>query len=114
VVNAPPSTNEAPTAVIGSISCTGMNCTFSDASTDPNGDQTIAEWNWIFGDGDSSNDRHPFHVYQTEGPYTVTLTVKDDLGLSSGNTDQENITVTGSGGDGGDGDDDLVAKVDRT
>ncbi|PWR75169.1 PKD domain-containing protein [Methanospirillum stamsii] len=29
---------------------------------------------WEFGDGDTSEDKNPFHCYQFPGPYTVTLT----------------------------------------
>jgi PKD repeat protein len=111
-VNAPP--NEPPTAVIGSISCNGMNCQFDDDSTDPNGAETIAEWNWIFGDGGSSIDRNPSHVYRIQGPYAVTLTVKDNRGVSSLNTDQETVTVPVLGGDGDDDEDDLVTRGDPT
>jgi PKD repeat protein len=77
-VNDAPPANATPSAVIGSISCTGMDCTFTDASTDPDGSQTIAKWNWVFGDGQDSNDRNPSHQYAAVGDYTVTLTVTDD------------------------------------
>jgi PKD repeat protein len=32
-------------------------------------------WKWFFGDGDSSTLKHPSHVYQTPGVYSVTLIV---------------------------------------
>ncbi len=32
-------------------------------------------WSWDFGDGQTSTERHPAHVYSAEGIYTVTLTV---------------------------------------
>jgi gliding motility-associated-like protein len=32
------------------------------------------EWFWIFGDGNTSNQRNPIHTYQIPGTYTVTLT----------------------------------------
>jgi len=70
----PPPPNGAPTAVIGSISCSGMSCTFTDASTDPNGSETIEQWNWLFGDGDNSSEQNPSHDYAVAGDYTVTLT----------------------------------------
>ena len=74
--------NQEPTAVIGSISCTGMDCTFSDASTDPNGANTIRQWSWVFGDGQSSNERNPIHQYAEARDYDVTLTVTDEGNLS--------------------------------
>ena len=93
---APP--NQAPTAVIGSISCTGMTCTFTDASTDPDGNETINQWNWVFGDGASSTERNPVHAYSAPDEYDVELRVTDDGGLSG--TDSERVTAAVE--DGGD------------
>jgi microbial collagenase len=84
---------------IGSISCTGTNCTFADASSDPNGEDTIAEWRWIFGDGESSTDRNPTHTYPSAGDYPVTLTVTDDGGLTG--TNARTVTVAEGGGEEG-------------
>ncbi|HET6777722.1 MAG TPA: Ig-like domain repeat protein, partial [Gemmatimonadales bacterium] len=96
VVTEPPA-NSAPVATIGSISCTGMNCTFTDASTDPNGNDTIAEWNWIFGDGESSTERNPSHVYAAPAEYQVRLTVTDD-GALRGEAGPQIVTVVGMDG----------------
>jgi PKD repeat protein len=90
--------DQAPTAVIGSISCTGMTCTFTDASTDPDGNETINQWNWVFGDGASSTERNPVHAYSTPDEYDVELRVTDDGGLSG--TDSERVTAAVE--DGGD------------
>jgi PKD repeat protein len=35
----------------------------------------IDTWSWDFGDGTSSNEQHPLHIYTNEGSYNVTLTV---------------------------------------
>jgi PKD repeat protein len=35
----------------------------------------ITDWSWHFGDGDSSHQRHPTHVYMDSGTYTVDLRV---------------------------------------
>ncbi len=35
-------------------------------------------WLWSFGDGDSSSLEDPLHVYQTAGPFVVTLTLGND------------------------------------
>jgi PKD repeat protein len=43
---------------------------FTDLST--NGP---VSWSWNFGDGDTSTERHPQHVYDLPGSYTVSLTV---------------------------------------
>jgi PKD repeat protein len=95
------SENQAPNAVIGSISCTGMTCTFTDASTDPDGEDTIAEWSWIFGDGETSTDRNPVHAYSAPDEYDVELRVTDDGGLSD--TVSQQVTVAVEGGGEGEG-----------
>jgi len=38
---------------------------------------------WDFGDGTSSDQTHPTHVYHKPGNYTAMLTVTDEAGLSS-------------------------------
>jgi hypothetical protein len=43
-------------------------------------------WSWTFGDGESSSERNPAHVYAAPGSYTVTLTVTDADGGSSTKT----------------------------
>jgi len=40
-----PAVNQAPVAIIGSITCQGVSCSFSDDSTDPDGADTWAEQN---------------------------------------------------------------------
>lgn len=42
----------------------------------------VTRWNWFFGDGTVSHERHPVHVYRRAGAYTVRLVVTD--GLRSG------------------------------
>jgi anti-sigma factor RsiW len=42
-------------------------------------------YEWDFGDGSTSTEGYPQHVYKSSGSYTVTLTVTDD----KGNTDTE-------------------------
>ena len=46
------------------------------------------EWTWNFGDGTSSTERNPMHIYATSGYYDVTLTVKGESG-----TDMAMMTV---------------------
>ncbi|MCC6688003.1 MAG: PKD domain-containing protein [Saprospiraceae bacterium] len=38
------------------------------------------EWSWSFGDGSSSSEREPVHVYATKGVYEVCLTVSNAYG----------------------------------
>jgi len=52
---------------------------FIDQSTSTEGD--IVEWSWEFGDGATSEEKDPTHVYDKYGYYDVTLTVVDDTGL---------------------------------
>lgn len=39
----------------------------------PNPSDSIATWNWNFGDGTSDTARAPLHCYTTAGPFTVSL-----------------------------------------
>jgi PKD repeat protein len=73
-------TNTPPVAAFNST-CTELDCTFTDQSSDPDG--TISGWGWTFGDGGSSSDQSPTHNYAAAGTYTVTLTVTDDGGATS-------------------------------
>lgn len=54
---------------------------FTDTSTD--GDGSVTEWLWNFGDGNTSNLQNPLHTYAAEDTYSVSLIVKDDQGVSS-------------------------------
>ncbi|HVM46148.1 MAG TPA: PKD domain-containing protein [Candidatus Thermoplasmatota archaeon] len=59
--------------------------TFTDQSFDEDG--TIEAWSWSFGDGSTSQARHPTHSgYQAPGSYAVTLTVTDDRGTTNSTT----------------------------
>ncbi len=44
---------------------------FTDASSGEN----ITQWSWTFGDGGTSDETNPVHVYQNAGKYSVSLTV---------------------------------------
>lgn len=54
------------------------NVSFVDNST---GSPTY--WLWDFGDGNTSTEQNPTHVYDVGGGYTVNLTVKNDLGSNT-------------------------------
>ncbi|PCJ82409.1 MAG: hypothetical protein COA57_13340 [Flavobacteriales bacterium] len=49
------------------------------------------EWNWDFGDGQTSTQHNPQHIYNKKGTYTVNLTVKNTYGCNSNS--QMNINV---------------------
>ncbi|HHH80275.1 MAG TPA: PKD domain-containing protein, partial [Thermoplasmatales archaeon] len=53
----------------------GDNIQFTDESVGG-----VTSWVWSFGDGGTSYERNPAHVYQNEGNYTVTLTVSNTAG----------------------------------
>lgn len=65
----------------------GLTVNFIDSSTDSNND--ITQWSWSFGDGATSSDQNPMHVYAVSGNYDVELTVTD----SEGNTSTSTQTV---------------------
>src|SRR5207244_619138 len=64
------------------FNCTGLACSFSDQSSDPDG--SVTSWQWTFGDGTTgSTAQNPSHTYSAAGSYTVTLTVKDNQNARS-------------------------------
>ena len=60
------------------LSCTTRPVTFSSTSTGP--DLTYA---WDFGDGATSREQNPVHLYAKEGNYSVRLSVLDKYGCNS-------------------------------
>ncbi len=70
----------------------GQDITFTDSSTDPDGDP-IVSWSWDFNqDGTEDADTSTAtHKYADAGKYTVRLTVTDDQSMSS--TRELNIFV---------------------
>lgn len=61
---------------------------FTDASTG-----TIIIWSWDFGDGNTSSEQSPTHIYEDEGTYTVTLQIFNDAQGSDIETKIDYITV---------------------
>ena len=51
-------------------------------------------WVWEFGDGTTSFEREPIHVYEREGRYTVSLTVTNEGGASETLTRPECVVAT--------------------
>jgi gliding motility-associated-like protein len=49
---------------------------FTDTSTNAVG------WQWDFGDGGTSTQKDPVHIYTARGNYTVTLTVRNSFGCT--------------------------------
>jgi len=97
----PGGSNSAPRADFRANPTSGdapLLVTFTNSSTDPNGDALASHWD--FGDGFRSSEASPSHTYTNAGQYTVTLTVTDAHGLSS-QPKQENVTVRAGSGAGG-------------
>jgi hypothetical protein len=72
------------------VSCSGLACTFTDSSSDPDGE--IVSRTWAFGDGGSGNGTVASRTYATGGTYPVVLTARDASGATS--TRMMNVTVT--------------------
>ncbi|MEZ5045613.1 MAG: gliding motility-associated C-terminal domain-containing protein [Chitinophagaceae bacterium] len=69
--------------------CDSLLIQFNDLSTAIN--STITNWNWNFGDGNTSILQNPSHSYTTPGSYVVTLIATNNLNHSD--TFFTNITV---------------------
>ncbi len=44
------------------------------------------QWQWDFGDGQTSQERNPVHVYESGGIYTITLVASNSLGTAEAMT----------------------------
>lgn len=72
---------EPPVADFGAEPLTGcapLTVYFSDLSTG-----NITSWAWDFGDGATSNDQNPHHIYVSSGTYDIKLTVSGPGGTDS-------------------------------
>jgi len=69
--------------------CEGDSMCFSDQSNAYGG--VIASWLWYFGDGQSSTDQNPCHIYTTFGIYNVMLIVTNDFGCQDDTTIQVEV-----------------------
>ncbi|NNC82239.1 MAG: T9SS type B sorting domain-containing protein, partial [Flavobacteriales bacterium] len=56
------------------------------------------DFQWDFGDGNSSNDYQPTHLYDTPGLYTVSLTVSDPMSCNLIDSIQKEIFIFDSNG----------------
>ena len=70
-----------PAARFSALPVTGpppLTVQFTDLSgSDP------TTWAWDFGDGATSSEQHPSHIYSQLGAYTVTLTVANVNGTDT-------------------------------
>lgn len=58
--------------------CLGQSVPFGDSSTVNSG--SIVSWDWTFGDGETSTDQHPSHVYGNDQTYVYSLVTTTDHG----------------------------------
>jgi len=65
-----------------------LTVNFTDLSTG-----SIDSWNWDFGDGSTSTQQNPSHTYDTDGTYTVSLTISGPAG-SDTETKRDYITAS--------------------
>jgi PKD repeat protein len=84
--------NTAPVADF-TVVCSYLTCGFTDRSTDPDAGDSLVSHAWDFGDGETSDNPTPFHVYAPPGGrFTVTLTVTDDRGAVTTAVKQVDVT----------------------
>ncbi len=74
---APGGENQPPAAEFN-FTGDGLMVTFAGSGSDADGN--IVSYAWDFGDGNNSMEQNPVHTYETNGNYTVSLTVADDGG----------------------------------
>ncbi len=70
----------------GTGGCYTSSVQFNDSST-IDLPSVIDSWLWDFGDGTTSTEQYPEHLYYSEGTYTVSLTVSSNFGC------EESITT---------------------
>lgn len=75
-----------PTATVdgefGHFGCAPLTVDFEESSS-PGALGELVSWEWDFGDGNTSDEMEPTHVYDSPGIYNVALTVTNSLGCST-------------------------------
>jgi len=72
---------KAPVTIFSAFPTSGsvpLNVSFIDNST-----SSPAFWKWNFGDGGSSTEQNPVHLYNRTGKFNVTLTTKNAVGSNA-------------------------------
>jgi PKD repeat protein len=87
-----------PPSAAFAYTCDGLTCDFADQSADVDAEGRIASHAWDFGDGRTSAEANPRHVYAELGSYLVSLQVADDLGNTGAASMTINVGGVTSGG----------------
>ncbi len=80
----PTVTPDIPPLPVADFNCTPdsgfapLAVSFSDLSS-----HDVTSWSWDFGDGNTSDEQNPVHLYRHPGNYTVNLTVGSGAGTAS-------------------------------
>ncbi|MDP2540785.1 PKD domain-containing protein [Tenacibaculum discolor] len=86
---------KAQFSVDDTLGCGPFTVNFTDEST-IEGNDTVGEWLWNFGDGNTSTEQNPTHTYESAGVYNVSLTIKTAItGFTRTETKANFIQVIG-------------------
>jgi tripartite motif-containing protein 71 len=83
-VESVPVANFSANSTVGAVP---FNVSFTDLS-----EGVPTSWSWSFGDGVTSTEQNPSHMYNKSGQYTVRLTAKNVVGINT-TTKTKYITV---------------------
>jgi PKD repeat protein len=73
--------------------CSPLKVKFKDESSAGSG--SITSWLWVFGDGGTSTSNAPEYIYNTAGPKSVSLRVRNQFGCESTGVKPALISVSG-------------------
>jgi PKD repeat protein len=73
----------------------GESVFFNASASQASPGRVLVDYEWTFGDGGRGGGRTTSHAYSAAGSYTVTLTVRDDIG-KTGTTSQQVLVGTGA------------------
>jgi len=76
----------------GTYSCPPLFCDFTDQSTSIG---SINNWNWVFGNGNTSILQNPDNTLVTSGSFNLILTVTDEYGCSDDTTLNSYVSIGG-------------------
>ncbi len=78
------SPGQEPIAIAKVTSINSLKVKFdASGSFDPKPNGEITSYLWNFGDGETSNETSPEHIYKTQGDYNAKLIIEDNRGFKS-------------------------------